>query len=104
MVIYLKINFRKMAKMTQSQMLDALVKETNLKKKEVKGVVDALTNLALKEVKKSGEFSIPGIGKLVKAHRKARMGRNPATGQAIKIKAKTIVKFRISKTAKDSVL
>jgi DNA-binding protein HU-beta len=93
-----------MAKMTQSQMLDALAKETNLKKKDVKSVVEALTSLALKEVKKSGEFSIPGIGKLVKAHRKARMGRNPATGQSIKIKAKTVVKFRIGKAAKDAVL
>jgi DNA-binding protein HU-beta len=93
-----------MAKMTQSQMLDALAKETDLKKKNVKSVIEALTNLALKEVKKSGEFSIPGIGKLVKAHRKARMGRNPATGETIKIKAKTVVKFRVAKATKDAVL
>ena len=93
-----------MVKMTQSQMLDELAKATGLKKKEVKSVVESLTNLALKEVKKSGEFSIPGIGKLVKAHRKARMGRNPATGQTIKIKAKTVVKFRVAKATKDAVL
>jgi DNA-binding protein HU-beta len=49
-------------------------------------------------------FTIPGVGKLVKAHRKARMGRNPATGVAIKIPAKTVVKFRVAKAAKDSVV
>ena len=93
-----------MAKMTQSQILDALAKETGLSKKQVKTTVEALTDLALKEVKKSGEFTIKGIGKLVKAHRKARMGRNPATGETIKIKAKTVVKFRVAKAAKDAVL
>ena len=93
-----------MAKMTYSQTLDALAKETGLTKKDVKAVLEANTELALKEVKKSGEFTIKGIGKLVKVHRKARMGRNPATGEAIKIKAKTVVKFRVAKAAKDSVL
>jgi DNA-binding protein HU-beta len=93
-----------MAKMTQSQMLDALAKATSLKKSQVKAVVDALTDLALKEVKKSGEFTIKGIGKLIKKNRKARMGRNPATGATIKIAAKTVVKFRVAKAAKDAVL
>jgi len=93
-----------MPKMTQSQMLDVLAKETDMSKKDVKGVLDALTDLALKEVKKSGEFTLKGIGKLVKQRRKARMGRNPATGEAIKIKAKTVVKFRVAKAAKDSVM
>jgi len=93
-----------MPKMTQSQVLDALAKETGLTKKDVKGVIDAMADLAIKEVKKNGQFTINGIGKLVKMHRKARMGRNPATGEAIKIKAKTVVKFRVAKAAKDSVL
>jgi len=93
-----------MPKMTQSQMLDVLAKETDMSKKDVKSVLDALTDLALKEVKKSGEFTLKGIGKLVKQRRKARMGRNPATGEAIKIKAKTVVKFRVAKAAKDSVM
>lgn len=93
-----------MAKMTQSQMLDALAKETGLKKTEIKSVLDAQLNLALKEVKKNGEFVIKGIGKLVKVNRKARMGRNPATGATIKIPAKTVVKFRVAKAAKDAVL
>jgi len=93
-----------MAKMTYSQTLDALANETGLTKKDVKAVLEANTELALKEVKKSGEFTLKGIGKLVKVHRKARMGRNPATGEAIKIKAKTVVKFRVAKAAKDSLL
>ncbi len=90
--------------MTKSQLLQSLAEETGLSKKEVTGVLDALVNLAYKEVKKNGEFVIPGIGKLVKAHRKARKGRNPATGEEIQIPAKTVVKFRVAKAAKDAVL
>jgi DNA-binding protein HU-beta len=60
--------------------------------------------LTYKEAKKTGEFTIPGLGKLVKIKRKARLGRNPFTGQALKIAAKTALKFRVSKTAKDAVL
>lgn len=90
--------------MTQSQLLDALAKETGLSKKQVKSFMEAFTDLAIKEVKKNGEFSIKGIGKLVKQKRKARMGRNPATGESIKIPAKTVVKFRVAKAAKDAVL
>jgi DNA-binding protein HU-beta len=93
-----------MPKMTQSKMLDVLAKETGLSKKDVKSVMDAMTDLALKEVKKSGEFTIKGVGKLVKKRRKARMGRNPMTGAKIKIPAKTVVKFRVAKAAKDAVL
>jgi DNA-binding protein HU-beta len=64
-----------------------------------------LTNkqVAIKETKKNGVFIIPGIGRLVKAERKARVGRNPQTGAAIKIKAKTVVKFRVAKAAKDVI-
>ena len=93
-----------MAKMSQSQMLGALAKETGLSKKQIKSVIEAMTDLALKEVKKSGLFVIKGIGKLVKVNRKARMGRNPRTGESIKIPAKTVVKFRVSKTAKEALL
>jgi len=93
-----------MAKMSQSQMLDALAKQTSLKKKDVKVVIEAMADLALKEVKKNGQFVIKGIGKLVKVNRKARMGRNPATGATIKIPAKTVVKFRVAKAAKEAVL
>ncbi|OGY41323.1 MAG: DNA-binding protein [Candidatus Buchananbacteria bacterium RBG_13_36_9] len=93
-----------MAKMSKSQMLSALADATKLSKKEVGTVVEALTELALKEVKKSGVFVIQGIGKLVKVHRKERMGRNPATGASIKIPAKTVVKFRVAKAAKEALL
>ncbi|PLX26560.1 DNA-binding protein [Candidatus Parcubacteria bacterium] len=93
-----------MAKMTKSQLLNALAESTELSKKDVTTVLDGLAELAYKEVKKNGEFLVPGFGKLVKAHRKARMGRNPATGEEIKIPAKTVVKFRLAKAAKDAVL
>ncbi len=93
-----------MAKMTKAQLLDTLAGTTELSKKDVNTVLDELATLAYKEVKIAGEFVVPGFGKLVKAHRKARMGRNPATGEAIKIAAKTVVKFRLAKAAKDAVL
>lgn len=92
-----------MAKMTKSQLLTALAEATELSKKDVANLMDTLANLAYKEVKKGGEFVLPGFGKLVKVRRKARMGRNPATGESIKIPAKTVVKFRLAKAAKDAV-
>jgi DNA-binding protein HU-beta len=64
---------------------------------------DLLADTAVKETKKSGVFVIPGLGRLVKAHRKARTGRNPQTGEPIQIKAKTVVKFRVAKAAKDAI-
>lgn len=93
-----------MAKMTKSQLLTMLAEKTELSKKDVGNVLDQLTELAYKEVKTNGEFVVPGFGKLVKANRKERMGRNPATGETIKIPAKTVVKFRLAKAAKDAVL
>ena len=90
--------------MTKSQILAALAEKTNISKKDVTTLVDALVELAYTEVKKSGEFAIAGLGKLVKVQRKARMGRNPATGEEIKIPAKTVVKFRVAKAAKEAVL
>jgi len=93
-----------MAKMTKSQIVTTLAEKSGLAKKEITGVLEILTTLAYKEVKKSGEFVVPGFGKLVKVKRKARMGVNPATGEKIKIAAKTVVKFRVAKAAKDAVL
>jgi DNA-binding protein HU-beta len=93
-----------MAKMTKSQILGELANKTGLSKKDVNSVMDAMLALAYKEVKKSGEFVINGIGKLVKVKRKARTGRNPATGATIQIPAKTVVKFRVAKAAKEAVL
>lgn len=66
--------------------------------------LNALAQLACKETKKNLSFVIPGIGKLVLVHRKARIGRNPQTGEKIKIAAKKVVKFRVSKSCKDAVL
>ena len=91
-------------KMTKSQTLAALSEATSMAKKDVAMFLEKMVDLALKEVKKSGEFVIPGIGKLVKVHRAARQGRNPATGATIQIPAKTVVKFRVAKQAKDAVL
>jgi len=93
-----------MARMTQTAIVSSIADATGLKKSEVKTVFDALTDLATTEVKKNGEFTIPGFGKLKKTNRKAREGRNPATGAIIKIPAKTTVKFSVGKAMKDSVL
>lgn len=88
--------------LTKSQILSTLAETTGFSKKDVTLLVESLVNLAYKEAKKG--FTIPGLGKLVLVDRKARMGRNPATGEAIRIPAKTVLKFRIAKAAKDAVL
>ena len=93
-----------MAKMTKSQMLAALAEKAKVSKKQAGALIDAMVDLSYSEVKKNGVFAIPGLGKLVKVNRKARMGRNPATGESIKIPAKTVVKFRVAKAAKEAVL
>ena len=67
-------------------------------------MISALAQTAINEVKKNGIFVVPGLGRLVRLERKARMGRNPATGEAINIPAKKVVKFRVAKVAKDSIL
>jgi DNA-binding protein HU-beta len=92
-----------MAKMTQTQILAEMSTKTGISKKQVKDFMSALTDLAYREAKK-GEFAFPGLGTLVKQKRKARVGRNPATGEEIKIPAKTVLKFRVAKAAKDAVL
>jgi DNA-binding protein HU-beta len=90
--------------MTKSQMIAALAESAGLSKKDIGTVMDKMTEMAYKEVKKSGVFVVPGFGKMVKVQRKARMGRNPATGEQIQIPAKTVVKFRLAKAAKEAVL
>lgn len=90
--------------MTKSALLQALSEKTGLSKKEVANFLDQVAQMAYGQVKTSGEFVIPGIGKLVKVNRKARTGRNPATGAEIQIPAKTVVKFRVAKAAKEAVL
>ena len=93
-----------MAKMTKSQIMHELAEKTGLTKKQVVGLMEALTEMAYSQVKKSGEFVFPGVGKLVKVHRKERMGRNPATGETIKIPAKTVVKMRVAKACKEAIV
>ncbi|NMC51951.1 HU family DNA-binding protein [Candidatus Kuenenbacteria bacterium] len=93
-----------MAKMTKSALLQALADKTGMTKKDVASFLEKMVELAYSEVKKNGEFVVPGMGKMVKVMRKAREGRNPATGETIKIPAKTVVKFRVAKAAKEAVL
>lgn len=91
-------------KLTKTQLLTTLGEKTQTTKKAAALFLDTLTALAYAEAKKNGEFTLPGIGKLVKQKRKARTGTNPKTGEKIKIAAKTVVKFRVAKAAKDSIL
>lgn len=90
--------------MTKAQLMTTLAEKTGLSKKEVVGFMEVLTDMAYKEAKKEGEFVLPGFGKLVRLDRKARIGRNPATGEQINIPAKKVVKFKVSKAAKDAIL
>ena len=90
--------------MTKSQLMTELAAKSGLAKKDVVMLLEAMVEMAYKQVKSAGEFVVPGLGKLVKVHRQARMGRNPATGASIQIPAKTVVKFRVAKAAKEAVL
>ena len=91
-------------KLTKSALLQTIAQETETDRKTAAFFLEVITEIALREVKKNGEFTWPGVGKLVKQKRKARMGHNPKTGEKIKIPAKTVVKFRVAKTVKDSLL
>jgi DNA-binding protein HU-beta len=90
--------------MTKSQVVAHLAEKAGIPKKTAAAVLEELVTLATKEAKRSGQFVIPGIGKAVKANRKARTGRNPQTGEPIQIPAKTVVKFRLAKAFKDAVV
>lgn len=90
-------------RLTQTEIINQLADKSGMKKAQAKEFFNALAALAASEVKKNGEFTLPGFGKLVKATRKAREGRNPANGETIKIPAKTTVKFRLGKAMKDAV-
>ena len=88
--------------MTKSQIIASVAEKSGIDKKQATAALEALATLAYKNA--GDGFSIPGLGKLVKVDRAARMGRNPATGETIQIPAKTVLKFRIAKAAKDAVL
>ncbi|HUI45929.1 MAG TPA: HU family DNA-binding protein [Nitrospirota bacterium] len=88
--------------MTKAQLVAKIAEKASLSKKAAGEILNFLAEVAYKEAKNS--FTFPGLGKLVLVQRKARMGRNPATGEAIKIPAKKVVKFRVAKAAKDAIL
>ncbi len=90
--------------MTKSALVSHIADKAGLTKAVANQVLDLLASTAVVETKKNGQFVVPGLGKLVKSQRKARMGRNPQTGEAIKIPAKTVVKFRVAKACKDAVV
>ena len=91
-------------KMSKTQLATELAEATETNKKTAAAFIESLSNIAYRETKKVGEFVIPGIGKLVKKQTKARLGRNPATGAEIQIQAKTVIRFRVAKAAKDAVI
>jgi len=90
--------------MTKAQLQSALAEAAQTSRATAGVFMDTLVIIASKETKKTGEFVLPGIGKLVKQKRNARVGFNPKTMQKIKIPAKTVVKFRVAKAVKDAVL
>jgi len=90
--------------MTKAKIVAHLSDKFELSRKTVSAFFEELASLAYKETKKVGAFTLPGFGKLVLQQRKARMGRNPATGEAIKIKAKKVVKMRLAKVCKEAIV
>jgi DNA-binding protein HU-beta len=88
----------------KAQLVRLLAEGCEVNDKTARAFLDGLASMAISEVKKSGVFVLPGIGRLVRVDRKARMGRNPATGESIKISAKKVVKFRVAKAAKDAIV
>ncbi|MFA9407584.1 MAG: HU family DNA-binding protein [Candidatus Dadabacteria bacterium] len=90
--------------MTKSQLSTHIAEKAGITKKAATEILDEIAAVAYKETKKNKQFTIPGLGKLVLDRRKARMGRNPATGETIKIAAKKVVKFRVAKACKDAVI
>src|SRR5271170_2487299 len=90
--------------MTQTELIKLIAGECEVSNKVSKSMLDTLAHTAVKEVKKTGVFALPGLGKLVRVDRKARVGRNPATGETINIPAKKVVKFRVAKAVKDAIV
>lgn len=92
-----------MSKMTRTDLIELIAKEAGTEKRAAKTFLEAFTLIVEKTMKKGGEIPLAGLGKFKVVKRKARMGRNPATGQAIKIPAKTVAKFTVAKNLKDMV-
>jgi DNA-binding protein HU-beta len=90
--------------LTKAQIVAHFADKFEMPRKSAAAILDEVVALAISETKKAGSFTLPGLGKLVLMKRSARMGRNPATGATIRIPAKTVVKMRIAKTAKDAIV
>jgi DNA-binding protein HU-beta len=88
--------------MRQSELIDQLAETTGLNRKQVKLFLTELASLAQREVRLTGEFTLPGLGTLVRAQRTSRLGRNPATGEQINIPARSTIKFKVSKSLKSA--
>jgi DNA-binding protein HU-beta len=102
-----RIRKRSMAeikRLTQTQLVRELAGNLGVNNKVAKQFVESYADIAVRETKKNGVFVIPGIGRLVRVERKARTGRNPMTGESIKIPAKKVVKFRVAKSVKDAIV
>lgn len=95
---------QKLKPLTKLEVASEIAEATHIDKKQVKEVLNALAQLACAETKKNLSFTIHGVGKLVLVHQKARTGVNPRTGEPLKIAAKKVVKFRIAKACKDTIL
>ena len=91
-------------RMTQTAIVKELAESTGINNRLAKQFMESLAELAVRETKKNGVFILPGIGRLVRAERKARIGRTPSTRESIKIPAKKVVKFRIAKSVKDAIV
>jgi DNA-binding protein HU-beta len=89
--------------MTKTQLVRSLAEKLTLTNKQSAAFLENLADIAVKETKRNGVFVLPGLGRLKKMQRKARMGRNPQTGEPIQIKAKTVAKFYLAKAAKDAI-
>jgi len=90
--------------MTKALIVSHFAGKFEVSKKTASGIIDEVAALAVSETKKAGSFTLPGVGKLMMVKRKARMGRNPATGATIKIPAKTVVKMRVGKACKEAIV
>jgi DNA-binding protein HU-beta len=90
--------------LTKSQIVSYVANKFDFSKKTAAAIIEEMAALAVAETKKAGAFTFPGIGKLVLVKRKARVGRNPATGEPINIPAKTVVKMRVAKACKDAIV
>ena len=91
-------------RMTQTALIKEIAAAGEISNKAAKAILTAYATIAIRETKKNGVFVLPGVGRLVRQERKARMGRNPATGEPIKILAKKVVKFRVAKAVKDAIV